>query len=126
MRALCRWLLISSNVALYDSGNPASEGGAVKRASTRARPRAKRTSVSRGTGGFNFDDFLVGTKSGGIFRLRDLGIERHYLPIFLLPGLQGRLGGAASQELQQVGVAAVARSWQPVAGVKELRAWDAF
>ena len=126
MRAPCRWLLISSNVALYESGNPASEGGAVKRASTRARPRAKRTSVSRGTGGFKLDDFLVGTKGGGIFRLRDLGIERHYLPIFLFSGLQGRFGGAASQKLQQVGVAAVGRSWQPVAGVKELRAWDAF
>ena len=63
-RALRRRFLISSSVAPYESGKPASEGGAVKRASSRVRPRAKRLSVSRGAGGFNFDDFLAGTKLG--------------------------------------------------------------
>jgi len=61
-RALRKWLLISYNEAPYESGKPASEGGAVKRASSRVRPRAKRLPISRGAGGFNFDDFLAGTK----------------------------------------------------------------
>ena len=69
--ALRGGLLISSNVALWVLGKPASEGVAVKRASSRVRPHAKRLPVFKGAAGVNFDDFLAGTKMERSGRLKE-------------------------------------------------------